>query len=135
MSTTIEQYRLSIGSNAGRMSGPKWSLHTGVVKVAMNSPKGTSPDPILPWLIVSLALITPIALHLTWGLIVTPYTAAISIPCFNLLKVATIDMIGVMDNITGIVRKLFLLMAGDVELNPGPDNLVEEKLVIISSTN
>ena len=77
MSTTIEQYRLAIGSNAGRMSSPKWSLHTGVVKVAMNSPTDTSPDPLLPWLLVSLALLTPITLHLTWGLIVT--TADISI--------------------------------------------------------
>ena len=135
MSTTIEQYRLAIGSNAGRMSGPKWSVQTGVVKVAMNSPTDTSPDPLLPWLILSLALLSPITLHLTWGLIVTTYTADISIPGFYLLKEATIHMIDVMDNITGIVRKLLLLMAGDVELNPGPDNFVEEKLVVISSTN
>ena len=130
MSTSIEQYRLAIGCNAGRLSSPKWSVQTGVVK--MTSPTvSSSPPPLLAWLIISLALLSTITLYL----VVTPYPAVIAIPGFYLLRKGNIASVDVMEKIGGIVRKLLLLLAGDVEQNPGPGKFEEEKLVIISTTN
>ena len=38
------------------------------------------------------------------------------------------------DRTSGQVRRLILLLSGDIEENPGPDKFQEEKLVIITST-
>ena len=74
---------------------------------------------------------------MTWYLVMTPLTGPACMP--GLLagtQVTTGEELIKADRTSGQVRRLILLLSGDVEENPGPDQsqrFEEEKLVVLTS--
>ena len=80
---------------------------------------------------------------MTWYLVMTPLTGPACMPGLQAgTQVTTGEELIKADRTSGQVRRLILLLSGDVEENPGPVQTMEntsffeeEKLVIITTNN